>query len=155
MKMLTRRNEKSPALRRDFEDLLDRFLGNWEESWLSAAPGDRDYAVLPPVDVADTEDAYQLTMDLPGMAPEDIEIQAVGQNLLISGERKSEKHEKDKDYLRRELRYGSFRRTIPLPEGARISRDDVKAQYRDGILRVRVPKMHPTPVLRIPVEAKD
>jgi len=151
MKTLTRKHEKLPAFRRDFEDFFDRFLRNWEENWLAAAPGDREYPVIPPVDVAETENEYLVRMDLPGVEPKEIDIQVVGQNLLVTGERKREKSEKRDEYLRSEVRYGSFQRSIALPEGARISRDDVKARFRNGTLRVHVPKATPTPVLRIPV----
>lgn len=151
MKMLPRKHDKPHAVRRDAEDLFDRFLRNWEENWLTAMPGDWDHPVFPPVDVAETENDYVVTVDLPGVEPKDIDIQVLGQNLLITGERKSEQQQEEDGYLRREVRFGSFKRTIPLPEGARISRDDVKAKYRNGILRIQVPKATPTPTLRIPV----
>ena len=151
MKMLTRRQEKTPATRRDFEDFFDRFLTNWEENWFSALPGDWEQSVFPPVDVAETEADFVVTMDLPGVEPKEIDIQVLGQNLLITGERKFSKEEQANEFLRREVRHGSFRRNIPLPESARISRDDVKANYRNGILRIQIPKIAPTPTLRIPV----
>ena len=153
MKTLSRKqNEKAPVFRRDFEDFFDRFLRNWEENWLSAVPEVWDHPVFPPVDVAETENEYVVTMDLPGVEPKEVEIQVLGQNLLVTGERKSEEKSKSDGYLRQEVRYGSFKRQIPLPEGARISRDDVKARYRNGILRIEVPKSAPTPALRIPVQ---
>ena len=76
--------------------------------------------------------------EMPGMDPaKDMEITVSDGILHISAERRDEKRDEGKDYYRQELRYGSFSRDLPLPEGVKES--DVKASYRDGILEVRVP----------------
>ena len=76
--------------------------------------------------------------EIPGIDPaKDMEITVSDGVLHISAERREEEKDEGKDYYRQELRYGSFSRDLPLPEGVKES--DVKASYRDGILEVRVP----------------
>jgi len=76
--------------------------------------------------------------EMAGIDPEkDVEITVSDGVLHIDAERREEKKDEGKDYFRRELRYGSFSRDLPLPEGVKES--DVKANYKDGILEIRVP----------------
>ena len=76
--------------------------------------------------------------ELPGIDPDsDLEVMVADGMLRISAERKVEQRTEDKGYSRHELRYGSFTRTLPMPEGA--SEADVAATYKDGILEIRVP----------------
>ena len=82
-------------------------------------------------------DAVVIRADIPGIDPDkDVEIDILDGNLRVSAERRKEKVE-EKDYVRTELRYGSFSRTVPLPAGA--SEQDVVATYKDGVLEIRVP----------------
>jgi len=75
--------------------------------------------------------------ELPGVDPEkDVELSVSDGMLHIEAQRRMEDKEEGKGYLRRELRYGSFARTLPLPEG--VTDEDVSATYKDGILEVRV-----------------
>ena len=76
--------------------------------------------------------------EMAGIDPEkDVEISVSDGVLHIGAERREEKKDEGKDYYRQELRYGSFTRDLPLPEG--IQESDVKASYKDGILEIRVP----------------
>jgi HSP20 family protein len=80
--------------------------------------------------------------ELPGIDPEkDVEIEIYDGMLRITAERRQEEKTEEKDYSRRELRYGSFTRALPLPSGATES--DVKATYKDGMLEIRVPLAAP------------
>lgn len=72
--------------------------------------------------------------EIPGIDPKDIDISVVGNQLTIKGERKAEKECKEEDYLLREFCYGSFERTVTLPEGVRA--EDIHAIYKNGILEV-------------------
>jgi HSP20 family molecular chaperone IbpA len=94
------------------------------------------------------EGAYVLRAELPGIDPEkDVEVTVEGDMLTIHGERREETKEKN----HREFHYGSFRRTVSLPKGAKA--DEITASYDDGVLQVRVPIEHPeTPSVRIPVQ---
>jgi len=74
---------------------------------------------------------------LPGVDPKDVNIQVQGNALTISGERSETRETKEADYLRREITYGSFQRSVPLPEGA--DKDKLNAEYRNGILEITAP----------------
>lgn len=83
-------------------------------------------------------DALVIRADLPGIDPEkDVDIDILDGTLRVSAERHKEERIEEKDYVRTELRYGSFSRTVPLPAGA--SEQDVAATYKDGVLEIRVP----------------
>lgn len=83
-------------------------------------------------------DALVIRADLPGIDPEkDVDIDILDGTLRVSAERRKEEKIEEKDYVRTELRYGSFSRTVPLPAGA--SEQDVAATYKDGVLEIRVP----------------
>jgi HSP20 family protein len=80
--------------------------------------------------------------ELAGIDPDkDVEITVKDGMLQITAERRVEEKTEDKGYTRHELRYGSFSRALPLPEGA--SESDIKATYKDGILEIRVPVTEP------------
>ena len=109
----------------------------------------RGIGLAPYVRVEDfvEDDTFVLRAELPGIDPdEDVELHVEHDMLTISGERREEVKEKN----HRELHYGSFRRTIPLPPGTKP--DDVVASYEDGVLEVRVPMGGPEPPsTKIPV----
>jgi len=92
----------------------------------------------PQLNIKDTEGAYLVIVDLPGMKKGDIKVEADGRYLSISGARKIEESAEDKGYFRQELGYGSFLRTVALPDDAKLK--EASSEYRDGVLTVRVPK---------------
>jgi HSP20 family protein len=92
----------------------------------------------PLVDISEDEKEYVVKAELPEIKKEDVKLTVQDNVLCISGERKYEKEEKGKKYHRVERAYGSFMRSFTLPEDADGSR--VAAEYKDGILRVHVPK---------------
>lgn len=84
------------------------------------------------------DDTQVIRAELPGIDPEkDVELTVTDGMLRISAERRTEEKSADKGYLRHELRYGSYARVLPLPEG--VAEDDITASYKDGILEIRVP----------------
>ncbi len=93
---------------------------------------------IPAMDLAETEDALVLKADLPGLTEDDVEIEVKDNVLSVSGERKAESEEKRKGYHRIERSYGSFSRSLTLPDG--VEPDQVKAEFANGVLEVRVPK---------------
>jgi HSP20 family protein len=97
-------------------------LGNWN----------------PSVDVSETDKEIKVTAELPGMDEKDVNVELTDDALNISGEKKTEKEEKDKNYYRSERSYGSFHRTIPLP--VEVDKDKVQAAFKKGILTVNLPK---------------
>jgi len=92
----------------------------------------------PPVDIAEDEKEYTIKAELPGVNKEDVKVTVEGGVLSITGERKSEKEEKDKKYHRTERSYGSFIRSFTLPEGTLT--DKIGAEFKDGILKLHLPK---------------
>jgi HSP20 family protein len=91
---------------------------------------------FPAVDVAETEKEYVFTADVPGLQKDDVHVEVDKGLLKIRGERKEHKEEKGKNFLRKEHFYGSFNRIFPLPADAKT--DNVKADYKNGVLTVRV-----------------
>jgi HSP20 family protein len=91
----------------------------------------------PEIDVFEKDGRLLTKIDLPGMKKEDVKVEVTDGQLAISGERKRETEEKEKDFYRCEREYGSFYRAVPLPEGAKV--DDVKATFAEGVLEVSVP----------------
>jgi HSP20 family protein len=92
----------------------------------------------PPVDVFDNKDAIVLKVELPGLSPEDIDIEVDDNVLTIRGERKFEEAVEEGRYYRLERAYGSFQRSLALPQG--VKADEIGAEFKDGVLEVRVPR---------------
>jgi HSP20 family protein len=93
---------------------------------------------VPPVDIVEDEKEYTIRVEIPGVKKEDVKVSVEGGVLSITGDRKAEKEEKDKKYHRVERSYGSFIRSFAVPEGA--SSDKISAEFKDGVLSVRLPK---------------
>jgi HSP20 family protein len=102
------------------------------EAW----PGTEEATWFPEIDVFEKDNRLVTKIDLPGMKKEDVKVEVINGRLAISGERKAEAEEKKENFYRCEREYGSFYRTIPLPEGVKL--EDVKATFADGVLEVNV-----------------
>jgi HSP20 family protein len=88
--------------------------------------------------------------ELPGIDPDkDVDVTITDGMLRIEAERRQEEHKEGTGYVRREMSYGSFTRTLPLPEG--VSEADIEASYKDGILEIRVPVPEPVTGTKIPI----
>jgi len=119
-------------LRQEMDDLLARFWdGDAENNWFAST-------FAPPVDLAESDNAFEIRMDIPGMEAKDINVQVHGNTVTLSGQRKEEKEEKAKTYHRVERRSGSFSRTLSLP--GNVNEDEVAADYIKGVLTVKLPK---------------
>ncbi len=93
---------------------------------------------IPAMDLVETESSYVLKADLPGLSESDVTIELDDNVLTISGERKAEHEDRKAGYYRVERSYGSFRRSLTLPEG--VDPEAVKATFENGVLDVTVPK---------------
>jgi HSP20 family protein len=93
---------------------------------------------IPAMDLVETESSYVLKADLPGLSESDVNIELDDNILTVSGERKAEHMDRKAGYYRVERSYGSFRRSLSLPEG--VDADAVKATFENGVLEVTVPK---------------
>ncbi len=99
-----------------------------------------NYSKYPAAELTETTEALILKLEVPGIQPSDINIEATAKSVSVSGERKSEAPAEDTQAVsfRTEFRYGNFARVIPLP--VRIQNTEVKAEYTDGILSLTLPK---------------
>lgn len=146
-----RRRESSWPFSADFQDALSRVWGRGGEL-AAQVPEIFRSAPFPPVNVAEDETRFTVTMDAPGLEEGDFRVEAMGGTLVISGERKWEHEEKGKEFRRVESQYGRFERSVALPESARLDADRIQATYEGGVLTVVVPKAEKTPVSRIVVQ---
>ena len=128
-------------------------IGRWFGDFTERDKTERKSAMWSPnVDIKETEKEVIVRADLPGIKMEDIEVAIDDDQLVIKGERKFEKEEKDKDYIRVERSYGSFYRSFDV--GVPIKADEVKASYTDGVLEITVPKAEAKQPKKIAVTKK-
>ena len=96
------------------------------------------FSKIPAAELSETEEAVNLKLEIPGINAKDLDIQVTENAVSIRGERKEESTTEENGTKRSEFRYGKFERVIPLP--TRIQNTDVKADYKDGILNLHLPK---------------
>ncbi len=106
----------------------------------------------PNVDIYEDQNSIRLEADLPGMKAEDFNLSIENYKLTLTGERKFEKEDKGENFHRIERSYGSFTRTFSLPSTVNV--DDVNAEFRDGVLRVTLPKREEVKARQINVTVK-
>jgi len=104
-----------------------------------------------PVDVHESEQAYFLTFDVPGISREDIKIEVQGDTLTVSGERKTENYEDRRAIGPRERGYGFFSRSFTLPEA--VNSEKIEASFENGVLEVAVPKAEAAKARRIEIQS--
>lgn len=104
----------------------------------------------PTTDMLETAGEYIVEVELPGLSKKDIQINCQDNVLSIEGERNKEKKEEHPGYLRSERSYGNFKRSIMLPTS--ILEDKVKATFKDGVLKVMVPKAEKSKRKSVPIE---
>jgi len=122
----------------DMVQLRDE-IGRWFEGITERDKRTRKSTVwAPDVDIKETDKEILIKADLPGMKMEDIDVSVDEDQLVIKGERKEEKEEKDKDYVRVERNYGSFYRSFSI--GVPVKSDQVGATYKNGVLEITMPK---------------
>ena len=135
---LMRWNPETDLLRGRMDRLFNEMLGDiWGGRASAEGVAMRTWA--PPVDIRETEDALVLTVELPGMSKEEVEITLENNVLTLAGERKFEKEVKGETWHRVERSYGSFSRSFTLPATVRIER--VEASFTDGVLAIKLPKV--------------
>ncbi len=104
------------------------------------------------IDMYETNDQVVVKAALPGIKPEEIEITITGNTLTISGESKEESQVNEKDYIRKEQRYGSFTRSVTLPNGLKADKAD--ATFENGVLTLQVPKSEQVKPKTIKIKSK-
>jgi len=136
--MLPRRTQKGLSPFRGIDSLQDEMNRLFNDFF---SPDERllgEMEFTPSVDISENKNEIVIEADLPGMEEKDIDVSIAGDLLTIKGERKDEKEEKEEDYYRKERVYGSFSRQITLPK--HIKREDVKAKFKNGVLKITLPK---------------
>lgn len=121
--------------RRGMDEMLGRWLGDNPFTQFQPDAG----AFQPAVDIWETPEAYVLNATLPGVSKDDLELEVTGDTLSIKGERKPREDDKNIVYHVRNIGYGQFHIAYTLP--VHIDASAVKAEFRDGILEVTLPKM--------------
>ena len=95
-------------------------------------------ALWPSLNVSSDNEAYQISVEAPGLTDNDFSIEVKGDVLTIQGQKQEETENKDRHFYRIERSYGAFQRTLALPEDARI--DDIRATLKNGLLQVMIPR---------------
>jgi HSP20 family protein len=137
------RHEVTP-LRSDLEDWMNQFF---QEPFAEHLPEAFRRPHFPPLNIAESEKAFTVSVEMPGVEEQDIHVQLMGNQLTIRGERKWE----SKGFHRVETQLGHLERTIVLPTTLRLDPNAVQATCRRGMLEIVIPKMEATPATKIPV----
>lgn len=119
----------------------------WPEGRLFGEPFDLR---TPRMDLIDREDEFLVRAELPGVTKDDLTVDLTGQTLTIKGERRREEKETEGEYYRAEISRGTFSRSIHLPE--EVDEKDIKAEFENGVLEIRLPKLHKVERRRIEVK---
>ena len=119
---------KPEPFTREIDRVFDAFFGQTDQGrrW------------VPPMDLVEAEDHFVLKADLPGLSEGDVNIEVQDGTLTISGERGAEHEQREKGWYRIERSFGSFNRSLTLPDG--VDPDRIEAAFSDGVLEVRIPK---------------
>ena len=122
-----------------------------EQRLASSYVNDSDINWAPQVDLAESEEAFHLVADIPGVNPDDIELSLNNGILTIRGERNTNQQVNEKSFTRRERHRGTFLRQFNLPES--VDADTIKAKSAHGVLQVTIPKSVPARPITVSVEA--
>ena len=117
---------------------IDRLFDGFSRNFLPFATA---HSAVPRMDVSETDNTIEVTAELPGLEARDVQLGLVESVLTVRGEKKSEREEKQKDYHLVERSFGSFSRSVQLPEG--VTAEDISAEIAKGVLKVTVKKPAP------------
>ncbi len=124
------------SLHREIDRVFDEFTR--AVPWGEETNGDGLQRFAPRIDMCETDDALEITVELPGVDEKDIDVTVTEDVMTIKGEKKSESEKKDKDYHMVERSYGMFQRSLALPY--EVDADKVEAKFENGVLKVSMPK---------------
>lgn len=122
-------------------DEMERLFDNFEpRQWLDRRLADtgRAFPLCPAIDLTEDEKGYSITAELPGLEPDAIHVKISNGTLTISGEKSEEKKEEDASHHLSERRWGSFQRTLRMPEN--VEHEKIDAQFSKGVLTIHLPK---------------
>lgn len=131
--------------RRDFDELVDRFLGGNAGEFVANLSS-------PPLESFVENGKLVIRADLPGVDPKDVEVTVSGDTLTLRGKRERTREEKEHNYLYREVSYGGFERTMSLPAG--VKAEDVKASYKNGVLELTIAVPKEVGARKVPIQVE-
>ena len=137
------RARNMPAMQHEMSRLVDEFF----RGGLQDKGARKQGSWTPAVDMHESDEAFTLTAELPGFSKNDVQVEIKGNRLTLKGERKRETDVQETQYHRVERVYGAFERSIRLP--AVVDADKAKAIFKDGVLKLMLPKAEeakPTPI---------
>jgi HSP20 family protein len=134
MANIIRRRTETPNVWDPFRIMLEMFGEGGREGYAAGAPA----TFAPKFDVFERKDAYVFTADLPGVKEDDLDITLTENRLMVSGKREAEERKEGERFYAYEREFGAFTRTFSLPEG--VDAEHVKADFKDGVLTLVVPK---------------
>lgn len=130
------------SFRSEMDRLFDRFSFPSLRRMFDMEPAWRPLSTFtfsaPAVDLSEDDKAYKITAELPGLDAKDVDVSVSDGRLVLKGEKRQEKEEKDKNYYFSERTYGSFQRAFELP--ASVDRDKIAADFAKGVLTITLPK---------------
>lgn len=118
-----------------FPNIIEKFFGN---KITDEAATNEDVSVIPSVNIADVDKAFEVSVAVPGLDKKDVKIEIQDNCLVVSSEKQYEKEEKNKNWMRREFGYASFQRKFELPANA--DQDKIQAEMKNGVLSIKVAK---------------
>ena len=139
-------NPRTPAAFGDFDQIANRMMRGWPFNWPDLMPSSEPRALrvfehMPKVEVKENGKSYTVSVELPGLDEKDVKVQVEDDVLTISGEKKVERADDKTHYSERS--YGSFTRAFTLPSDA--DRNDISANFANGVLTLRIGKSAPGP----------
>jgi HSP20 family protein len=135
------------AMRNRIDQLFEDALAWPGGEWVAR------FGEKPVMDIYETEGTIKVDVPLPGVKPEEVELTITGNTLTIKGEHKTKEEVKEGDYYRRELHYGTFTRSVMLPETADVAKPE--ATFENGVLTVSFPKVATVEPTRIEIKPKE
>ena len=145
--------EPSPlaALRSEVDRLFDSFVR--EPFGALDWPFGSERRWAPVIDIAENDEEVTIQAELPGIEPDNLEVNISGNQLVLSGEKKESREKSGKDFYHSERRFGAFRRSIPLPDV--VDPEKVNAEYVNGVLTIHLKKSPAGAAKRIEVKVKE
>jgi HSP20 family protein len=134
---IAKRDDDNPvfSLQRDVNRMFEDFWKRFDQPFGAIGRGDSSG---PQTDVAETDSALEVSIELPGLDRNEVDVSLTDSALTIKGEKEREREESKKGYHLSERSYGSFYRSIPLPSG--VDTDKASAEFKNGVLTVTLPK---------------
>jgi len=125
------RNDPFSRMHREMDRMFEDFLGG-------VRPAGAELLLRPSVDIAESRKEYRVSVEVPGIDPEEIDLRVEGDALIVSGEKRQESEQEEEGFHRIERSYGEFRRVLALPDDA--DPDNIGADFKNGVLKIRIPK---------------